>query len=342
MINGHGSDHHNYQFAIKADFSSNVVYQGVSNDLKKHLCEKISNLSVYPDPEASELRNRIALRDNVSPDQIVITNGSTEAFYLIAQLFAEKHSVIVVPAFAEYEDAARIHKHTISFINNSDFNKDIEIKADMVWFGNPNNPDGKTYSVDTINKICNNNPEKTVVVDEAYSLLCEGFMSAVTSNIIHNNLIIVRSLTKAFSIPGIRLGYMLASKDTCKRISQIKMPWSVNSLAIEAGNYIMDHYQQLVPDVKQLSKQSHQLQKNLQKTGELKVVVSDCNFFLIKTEKGDAAQLKEFLLREHGILIRDASNFRGLDKSHFRLAVQDDANNQKLVKAIKQWILQQQ
>lgn len=338
MINGHGNDAHNYPFAIKADFSSNVVYHGIPRNLHEHLSNHINLLASYPNPEAADLKKRMAIHNNLAENQVVITNGSTEAFYLLAQLFRGKHSLIVIPAFSEYEDAARIHNHTISYVNHHVFGEKIDSNIDIIWMGNPNNPDGKTYSPDFIIGICNKHPEKTFIVDEAYDLLCYGFSSPFSNNTQPKNLIVIRSLTKAFSIPGIRLGYILAPVKICEQINKIKMPWSVNALAIETGNYIIDHYEELVPNIINLSHESKNLQDALSELTQLIIIPSNCNYFLVKLKKGKAADLKYYLLQQHGFLIRDAQNFKGLDDSWFRLAIQDQKTNKKLVTAIKQWI----
>lgn len=338
MINGHGNDQHNYPYTIKADFSSNVFHQDINKDLQQHLANCISSVNKYPDPNATKLRLMIASKHNINPNQIIITNGSTEAFYLLAQGFAKQNSTIFTPSFSEYEDAARIHGHSISYIANNCLPDTFHLNTNLVWIGNPNNPDGKTFSSETIRDLCHNHPHIYFVIDEAYSLLCFGFQSSLELSQLPKNLIVVRSLTKAFSIPGLRLGYLVASEDVCNNLNQLKMPWSVNNLALEAGCYILHNYEQLSPDLELILKQSHHLQNTLREINGLSVTNSTCNYFLAKTEFGSAAELKQFLLEEHGFLIRDAGNFRGLNKTHFRLAIQNETHNQKLIIAINQWI----
>ena len=116
------------------------------------------------------------------------------------------------------------------------------------------------------------------------------------------------------------------------------MPWNVNSLAIAAGFYIMKHYDRLLPDKAIIREESLAFQKELGKNKKLIVYPSDCNFFLVKSLAGPASELKKFLLDEFGILIRNASNFTELDKSFFRLAVQQPEKNKLLTKGIKYWM----
>lgn len=338
MIHGHGNDPFNYPYPVKADFSSNVVYQGVPDKLIKHLSACLCLISGYPDPEARELRARLANHHNIDSSEIVVTNGSTEAFYLLAQLFRKSKSLIISPAFAEYQDAALIHEHTLTYLNNSQLNETTRLEADIVWLGNPNNPDGKTFEPEFIEKICYRHPSTHFIVDEAYHLLCDNFTSLSSYKNRPENLIIVRSLTKAFAIPGIRLGYIIAGESVCNRLNKIKMPWNVNTLAIEAGNFILDNFNKLIPNTTELIQQSRRLQKEIDYIQDLSVIPSNCNFFLVKLKRGNVAELKKHLLKKHGILIRDASNFNGLDNSYLRVAVQTPLNNQNLIKALNQWI----
>ena len=116
------------------------------------------------------------------------------------------------------------------------------------------------------------------------------------------------------------------------------MPWNVNSLAIAAGMYIIEHYDRLLPDKEIIRKESAELQKEIGKSKKLKVYPSDCNFFMVQSLAQPAHKLKDFLLKEYGILIRDASNFKELDPSFFRIAVQKPEINKLLMKGIKYWM----
>jgi threonine-phosphate decarboxylase len=115
------------------------------------------------------------------------------------------------------------------------------------------------------------------------------------------------------------------------------MPWNMNTLAIEAGAFIMKNYNQLKPDSEKIIEQSKQFQEELAQLPGLTILPTSCNFFLVKLNVSTAAQLKTFLIEKYGILIRDASNFSGLTKQHFRLSVQSWQDNQTLIAALKAW-----
>ena len=335
MISGHGSDSHNYSQKIIADFSSNVWYKGISEKLINHLKNKLENIIHYPEPNAESLSVKIAKKHNLKNTNVLVTNGATEAFYLIAQKYNNSNSYIVFPSFAEYEDACKIFKHKLHFIQINDLSEEIQLQSNsLFWLGNPNNPDGIITSKKTIGSLCKNNPSTIFVIDEAYAELCDGSETVVPLLKEFDNLIIIHSLTKTFAIPGIRLGYVLASEKIIKELNKIKMPWSVNYLALEAGNFILDNYEKYLPDKKELSLKSRSFQKKLNAIDGLQVKESNCNYFLIQLKKGKASDLKQFLIEEYGLLIRDASNFRGLNENYFRIAMQETILNNILIDAI--------
>ena len=339
MLFGHGSDIYKYQETVIADFSSNVWYKGMHGNLIRHLQDKVSNIVHYPAPDAGKLSKKIADLHNLNHQNLLVTNGATEAFYLLAQLHAGLNSYIIYPGFAEYEDACKIYNHKLDYVCNAEFHTKILFKQHtLVWIGNPNNPDGKVISKENILTLCKNNPDTIFIVDEAYAELCRKFDSVIHPVDKLNNLIVVRSLTKAFAIPGIRLGYMAAPEKIIEKAKTVKMPWSVNMLAIEAGYFILADYYNLLPEKDIVVKESKTLQEELACIPGIKIYPSECNYFLGSIENGKACDLKQFLLENFGLLIRDASNFRGLDGSFFRIAVQKPEFNILLVNAIKQWI----
>ena len=131
-------------------------------------------------------------------------------------------------------------------------------------------------------------------------------------------------MTKQYAIPGIRLGYVIASSSLIAALRQQVRPWAVNALAIEAGKWLLIHAQQVIPDLPSYLAETQRL---LQR-----------NFFLCTIHPESAAALKSYLARQHGILIRDASNFRGLTSHHFRIATQSPYENDTLVDVISQYL----
>jgi threonine-phosphate decarboxylase len=334
MLTGHGNDIYDYPDNIRCDFSSNIPYRNASEAIADYLKNRMDTISNYPDPNAHKLTSQLADFHAVSSDNILVTNGSAEAFYLLAHFFRSKHSTIAYPSFAEYEDACRTYRHEISFLPVESLCDIVRFEAGAVWFGTPNNPDGTLVDNATISRFCSENPHTCFIADAAYDDLCPRSESVKSLQGRFENLITVYSLTKTFCIPGLRLGYIVADRQVIDGIRSLRPPWSVNALALEAGSFIMENWDKLLPDSISLCTESAGLQQELASIPQLEVTASPCNFFLVKMKERTAAELKQFLIERFGLLIRDASNFRGLTAQHFRISVQEEMWNRQLVKAL--------
>lgn len=337
MIQGHGNNlYHFGQGAIRADFSSNIAFNNKSEHIMAHLRDKLALIQNYPDPEMRELTHIIAQGHQLSDDCVLITNGSAEAFYMLAHYIACKHerarSHIFIPSFAEYEDSCVLFGHELSYSSLSDFSALQAHRYDSVWLGCPNNPDGYRVSDADIAAACRANPHCHFIFDCAYHELstCREIDGRLM-----DNQIVTHSLTKSFGIPGLRLGYIIATETTIAELQGMRAPWSVNALSLEAGKFILQHYQELMFDHKELMEESQFLQSELGAIEGITITPSACNFFLSQLTDGrNATQLQDYLVQEHGLLIRHAGNFRGLSDKHFRIAAQSRDKNLQLITAL--------
>jgi len=336
MIHGHGDDLYSQKGEIKHNFSSNVYYHGCSDLLKDHLINNMDRIMNYPSPDANELSIKAAEYYDLSVDQILFTNGATEAFYLIAQLFRNKRAIIFTPTFSEYEDACRIHELDITLIPRKELFS-YEFNTDLVFICNPNNPDGAVNKVKDLLRVMKKNPQVTFVIDEAYIEFTVGLKSCFSLLDKLDNLIIVRSLTKTFAIPGLRLGYVVSNSSLISSLQQEKMPWSVNTMAIASGNFIFDHYKEISFDSEFLISEKESFIESLIEISLIEVIPSETSYFLVKLNKGKASELKEYLSDKHQLLVRDATNFKGLEGEFIRLSTQSPEANKALIKALKEW-----
>ncbi|SFW34821.1 pyridoxal phosphate-dependent aminotransferase [Chitinophaga sancti] len=336
MILGHGDDRYLYSREILADFSSNVYYKGLSIGLIQHLSTQLFRLKNYPEANAQSLQEALAQWHAITPAQVLATNGATEAFYLVAHAWRRQSATIVIPAFAEYEDACRVNDISVSYLEWSALQQDSSFETELVFLGNPNNPTGALLTVDFLRNLLQHNPAVTFVIDEAYVDFTLARASLVDSLGELPNLVIIKSLTKTYAIPGLRLGYMLSNAETISAITASKMPWSVNALAIEAGLYITAHKETLTFRVEELLQDTVALMAALRIY--VNVMQTNTNFFLCELLRGTAAELKAYLLEEHGLLIRDAGNFKSLSERHFRVATQTPEKNALLIKGIDAWM----
>lgn len=335
MLHGHGDDGYRYSSKIVADFSTNVWYGGEPAGLKEYIFEKWNDVNRYPEVLAESLQEKIAAHHRLSVGQVLVCSGATESIYLIAHQFAGKRTAIITPSFSEYEDACLSFDHEISSLSWQDALELPRLKADLVFICSPNNPTGLIFN--DLQYWLKLNPQCLFAVDEAFIDFTEAGDSAISLMARFPNLLIMRSLTKTYAIPGLRLGYLLAREEVVESLMNIKQPWTVNTLAMAAGHYIYDHFDQIQPPVPQLLSDKRTFVQELQKLECIEVLDSDTHFFLARTLVRNAAQLKDFLIEKHGLLIRDAGNFRGLTRQHFRLATQRPEDNERMINALKEW-----
>lgn len=335
MLQGHGGDSYRYTQKIIADFSTNVWYGGEPSGLKEYLFAKWSTINSYPEVMAESLSELVASHHQLKPEQILINSGTTESIYLIAQAFAKKRTTIVTPAFAEYEDACKLYNHDITFLSWSKIEEFPALSTHLVFICNPNNPTGKAFS--QLENWIQRNPETLFIVDEAFIDFTFQIDSSIPLINQYPNLLIMHSLTKAYAIPGLRLGYVVASEDLISKLKSIKQPWTVNTMALQAGKFIFENYRQIQIPLKSLLAEKERFTEKLSQNPILKINESATHFFLAETLKDDAAQLKKFLIEKHGLLIRDASNFRDLTKQHFRIATLSPEKNNLLIEALEEW-----
>jgi len=326
MIDGHGDDSNQYQATIRTDFSSNVWFEGTPPELICHLQRNLQLIGNYPEPDAADLCRKIAK-----------FNGSVEAFYTVSMAFRKAVSAILYPAFSEYEDACRLHRHITSFFRSDETEHALNSGANLFWIGNPNNPDGYIFTFQAIEGWLNKYPNTIFVIDEAYAAFIPEFKSAISLIRSYSNLILVRSLTKCCAIPGLRLGYVVTSEALAKRLRKFQQPWSVNALAQEAGKFLIENLKMYMPDAVAIQQLSTKLQQSVDQLEGFQVIASEAPYFLVEMQSGKAAELKEFLIQEHRILIRDASNFNGLDERYFRVCTRNESKNQLLIDGLKSY-----
>ncbi|MDR1918232.1 MAG: histidinol-phosphate aminotransferase family protein [Tannerellaceae bacterium] len=342
MLFGHGDDFYNSQQEVKINFSSNVWHGANLEKLTEHLYTQFDKLTRYPDPDVSSLKRLLARRFEIREENVVATNGSVTAFYLLAQAWRGAKSLIFVPSFSEYEDACRLHEHEISYFDNSEDLSELSLEGqDFCWIGNPNNPDGKLIHRSELLKLIAANRQTRFIIDQAYVAFTTEDMLKPADLKIHENLILVQSISKAYNVPGLRVGYIMASPALTQEVNKYLIPWSVNAMAIEASKYILIHPAQFTLPIRKWQRETAELIYQFNKLDGLEVLPTATTFFLVRLKKGTAAALKKHLLEDYGILIRDASNFHGLDESFFRISTQTSAENQLLTEAIKAWLEQQ-
>lgn len=338
MINGHGDDAFRFGRPIRANFSSNVYAHVDQEPLLAHLRSRLEVIRNYPEPEPYRLEKALSARLGIDPASVCVTSGATEAIYLIAQAFHGAHSTVFQPAFNEYADACRLHGHTVVSCLQPECPSPVSGKQALVWICNPNNPTGGVIPKPELKGLISSHPKTVFVMDASYGFFTREALLAPAEAVCYPNLIQLHSMTKRYAMPGLRLGYMTGPAALIERIRSCRMPWSVNALAVEAGLFLTVHPDTAPIDRNALFAETLRLRTQINALPGVEALPTQTHFFLCRLAGGCAADLKYYLAENQGILIRDASNFEGLDARYFRIATQTPEENDALVSALGAWL----
>ncbi|GLB60949.1 threonine-phosphate decarboxylase CobD [Cytobacillus sp. NCCP-133] len=332
--------------AERVDFSANINPLGPPQELKVRWNNLFEYITDYPDPHASHLKHILAAREGIKETQILVGNGGAELITLIGRMLAGKKVLIIQPAFSEYEEACRVNGCMVAYhqLDPETWELDMEAlslklrEADALFFCNPNNPTGVFYPSAIVKELIERCRVYNcmLVMDEAFYDFVEEYQSIIPIINSHLHVMVLRSMTKMFSIPGLRLGYLLANESLIESVSTLKPHWSVNALALKAGEWCLES-EKHVQLTKKLIKQERERLAHFYRKLEFAVSPSSVNFYLLKDTKIDnQLPLFQFLL-EKGIIPRHTMNFPGLEGEWLRFAIKGPNDNEKLMEAIKEW-----
>lgn len=335
MIYGHGDDLYSYP-DIQINFSSNCYTGADHSGLVQHLVAGLPDMvRSYPHPDAGDLKAQIAQKEGLETTQVAIYNGATEAIYAIARMRPEAKHYIAGPTFSEYEAAvkqvgAQIEKIDI-FALHREIRSDFESDS-VVWICNPNNPDGSVFEKVQLCDMIRKNPDTLFVIDQSYADFTD--KAVLSANDIRDNTLIVSSLTKQYTIPGLRLGYVIGSNSYMQQLNRNRMPWAVNAIAIAAGKFLLSSSVDFSTIRTSLHCEVKRIRQRLLTSGYFEIWPTDTHYMLIRLIDGDAALLKETLAQRYGLLVRNAENFAPHYKGCFRIAVRTPSENELLLNAL--------
>ncbi len=346
----HGGNFKSYmkKFNIKSgeitDLSVNVNPLGLPSVLEINKEKLTNNISKYPSYFGDGVLEFYEEKFGISPDRIVVGNGSMELIYLAPQALGIKSVLIAEPSFYDYRrsfEIANCKIYSIYLKENNNFKlifdkefTDKLSRLDAVIIGRPNNPTGNLPNKEEILKIARNNRNKWFLIDETFIQFTYNFAKNTLMYCDADNILIFHSLTKFYAVPGLRIGAVIGSKEATDRFRAVKHPWSVNVVAENAASMLIvcDEYEKNT--AKLIKKEKAKIEKFLRKEKNLKLFPSYANFFLAKWI--DGADMNKFLqyVLKHGIFVRDCRNFKGLNGNFFRFAVSNEKNNDKFIKLL--------
>lgn len=356
-MTGHGGNI--YRFAEESglperkiiDFSASINPLGVPKAAKAEIRKTICQLPHYPDPDAKKLRTEIARHLDIGRESIICGNGSTELIYLTVRALKPGRVIIPAPTFSEYERACmvsnklRVTRYELNKDNAFDIDTDEFISAmrgnlnsspvtrrpSLAFLCNPNNPTGRLIRKNDMLKIADAAKEYKcyLVVDEAFIdfIPDESVVNAVEMN---PYLIVLRSMTKFYALSGLRIGYGVFPPSSIERIKKHKEPWTVNSLAQSAGVAAINDkaYKKETFKIIRLEKL---FMENEFKKLNIDYIPSSANFYMLRLHNAEGTISS---LKNKGIIVRDCSNFAGLDGSYIRAAVKSRRHNLLLIKEL--------
>jgi len=333
------------------DFSASINPLGPPEYLRSLLSRNLETLLHYPDPDATELRCAAAARFAVSPNQIIVGNGSTEIIYALPRALSVKRAVIPAPSYVGYQESIAAAGCSVDFLllpPKEGFALDWQELAkvlrgdEMVFLGQPNNPTGLCFEPASLAAMLAQFPQTFFVVDEAFIDFIIDPPTAIPYLQQFSNLVILKSMTKFYAIPGLRLGLALAAPPLAAKIRAQLPPWSVNSLALAVGAKVLadDTYATASRDL--VCRLRKALSSGLVALGDIKVYDGQANYLLCRWQplpKGFRAGSELCMaLLTNGIAIRDCANFPGLGPDFFRVAVRTEQENATLLTALAELI----
>lgn len=338
----HGGDIYSQGSII--DYSANINPLGLPEGVKKAVIESLDLCVNYPDPLCRELTAAVAQKEALNPDYLIFGNGAADVIFRLVLAKAPKKALVTAPTFSEYESALEavgcpVSHHMLQeeedFVVRGNLLTAITEDTEILFLCNPNNPTGIPMDRQLLLDVLKKCVEKNVlmVVDECFLAMTEE-ISLKDKVADYKNLFILRAFTKDYAMPGLRLGYGICSDgELLNRMFTVGQPWSVSLPAQKAG------VQALKEDAYREESKNLIAQERMYLVGELKalgykVYPPSANYIFFRVETGKESFYEN--LCKAGFLVRDCSNYEGLEKGYFRIAVKKREDNEKLVEALKE------
>lgn len=324
------------------DFSASINPLGPPSSAITAIQSRLGELSAYPDPHYHQLRLALSQFHQLPPEFFLPGNGSAELLTWAGRELAQLDgATVITPAFGDYLRAlnafnAKVLKQPLQKFGSEIANPSSPRQALTrgLLLNNPHNPTGQLFSRDEIAPYLEQ--FALVVVDEAFmDFLPPGEQQSLIDWVPeHPNLVILRSLTKFYSLPGLRLGYAIAHPDRLQRWQHWRDPWSVNALAAAVGEVVVQDTAFQQQTWEWLAAARPLLSEGLMAISGLNPHPGSANFLLVQSQRS-VVDLQAELLKRHRVLIRDCISFPELGDRYFRVAVRSEAENQRLLDGLR-------
>ena len=333
------------------DYSSNINFLGFNKKIKNTIIKNIHLIDKYPDIEYYDLKKSISDFYNLDMRNILVGNGAIELIFLFCKTLSLKKTLILSPTFLEYEKAllnSNTQTDYFELQERNNFNLDLDILKeklikdyDLLVICNPNNPTGNLIKIEELQQIFeitkNNNIK--ILIDESFIDFSFDDEKKSSINLLKNyqNVFLIKSLTKFFSIPGLRLGFGVSyDADLVNILKENQEPWSINCFSAIIGECLFDE-NYIKKSKKMMDIERNRFISKLKQINNIKVFDTQTNFILIKLlEHLNAFNLQKNMLKDK-ILIRNCANFKFLSDKFIRIAIKNSKNNNYFTEKFKYW-----
>ncbi len=322
--------------------SANENPSDVEKELRREIMREVRRVPFnrYPDPLANELRGMIAEANGLDRNQVLIGNGGDELLFNIALAWGGPGRTFLnlPPTFSVYAANARLTgTTTVDVPRRADFSIDEDAVLARVAQGDidylivtsPNNPTGKLADGSFVSKLLKAT-DALVMVDEAYFEFSRCTVRPLLDQ--HKNLVILRTFSKAFSLAGVRLGYLLGDADVIREFIKVRQPYSVDAVSQAIARVVYANRARFVPDIQAIIDERARVLDGLSRIPGVTAYPSDANYIMFRIK--DAGAVWENLY-ERGVLIRDFSRSEYLDDC-LRVTVGTREENDAFLAALKE------
>lgn len=334
------------------DFSASINPLGPSPAALRTITQAERLLQHYPDPTCWDLRQALAAYWQRAADEFLIGNGSTELIHLLPRALQIRHLLVVGPTFSEYAAAMKRCGGHVSmlmadraegyrppleqvFAPAHGFQQTVTGRPpiDAVLLCNPNSPTGYACDAAAVRRLARQAGRLRLwcIVDETFAEYCHE--ASILSQALPGRTIVLRSFTKFFGLPGLRVGYVAAKSRVIEQIAAHQPPWSVNMLAQRAAEAALRDVRHARRSLRFMERERTRVMKALTRLPGCTVFSSAANFILMELPVGQKVAETVAALRRQGILIRDCSQVPGLNARSVRVAVRTKADNDRLLHA---------
>lgn len=323
------------------DFSANINPVGFPDWFRPLMLSEMSALMHYPDPDYKSLKGKVATKYHLQEEQVVFGNGASELLYTLPRALGAKKALLPLPAYNGYTKALKasgVGITTFPIAETDNFSIDCKKLTesvndeDLIIFGNPSNPAGTVVAAKQILQMAGQLSRVNFIIDESFMDFTDR-KESLLNNKMPSNVIVVTSLTKAWALPGLRLGMAIMDWQKAKTLGDALPTWSMNHLAAVAFERAMEDETFLLESRQHILNWKKDLQEGLSNLG-IKVFPSEANYLLVKHD-GTGPSVRQRLLQEHRIALRGFEESPQLGPDFSRIAVRTQKENDRLLEALR-------